>query len=191
MDICVEKVCKSYGDKQVLRDFSARFPQGRVSALTAPSGGGKTTLLRLILGLERPDSGRITGVPARKSAVFQEDRLCPAISVLGNLRMVLGREVPEGEILRLLDLLELAEAVHTPAEQLSGGMARRAALARALLYPGELLVLDEPFNGLDPQTRARAAQAIGEYARGRTVLLVTHHREEQTLLDVCQQVMIG
>ena len=137
MDIRVNNISKSYGEKQVLSHFSACFPRGEVSAVMAPSGRGKTTLLRLILGLEKPDAGEITGVPEAKSALFQEDRLCPELSVLGNIRMVTGRTVPEEEIRRLLAFLGLEESVETPARALSGGMARRTALARALLYPGE------------------------------------------------------
>ena len=190
MDIRVNNISKSYGEKQVLSHFSACFPQGEVSAVMAPSGRGKTTLLRLILGLEKPDAGEITGVPEAKSALFQEDRLCPELSVLGNIRMVTGRTVPEEEIRRLLAFLGLEESVETPARALSGGMARRTALARALLYPGELLVLDEPFNGLDSGARERAAQAIVRYAPERTVLLVTHRREELELLNASRLVEI-
>ena len=94
------------------------------------------------------------------------------------------------EIRRLLAFLGLEESVETPARALSGGMARRTALARALLYPGELLVLDEPFNGLDSGARERAAQAIARYAPGRTVLLVTHRREELELLNASRLVEI-
>ena len=190
MDIQVKNISKGYGEKQVLSCFSACFPQGEVSAVMAPSGRGKTTLLRLILGLEKPDAGEITGVPEAKSALFQEDRLCPELSVLGNIRMVTGRAVPEEEIRRLLGFLGLEESAGTPACRLSGGMARRAALARALLYPGELLVLDEPFNGLDSAARERAAQAIVRYAAGRTILLVTHRREELELLNARRLVEI-
>lgn len=190
MDIRVNNISKAYGEKQVLSRFSACFPQGAVSAIMAPSGRGKTTLLRLILGLEKPDEGEITGVPEAKSALFQEDRLCPELSVLANIRMVTGRAVPEEQIRQLLEFLGMGGSGETPACRLSGGMARRAALARALLYPGELLVLDEPFNGLDADTRQRAAQAIARYAAGRTILLVTHRREDLELLNARRLVEI-
>lgn len=180
----VKNLSKSYVDKRVLQDFSAVFPHGTVSAIMAPSGRGKTTLLRLILGLEQPDTGEIIGVPETRSALFQEDRLCPELSVLTNIRMAVGKKVPSEKITELLNQLGLAECQRTPAKALSGGMARRAALARALLYDGQLLVLDEPFNGLDSGNRETAAKAIRQYAAGRTVLLVTHRQEDLALLGV-------
>lgn len=173
-------VSKSYGETAVLRSFSASFPQGSITAVMAPSGGGKTTLLRLILGLERPDSGSITGIPKRKSALFQEDRLCPELSAEANIRMAVPGASAK-QIAELLSFLGL-ESIDIPASQLSGGMARRAALARALLCPGELLTLDEPFNGLDEQNRLLAAEAICRWRAGRTVILVTHRREDAALL---------
>ena len=182
MDIVLNSLRKSYDGRLVLTDYSDVFEAGQVHAIMAPSGRGKTTLLRLILGLEAPDAGSITGVPRRKAAVFQENRLCPGLSVLGNIRAVVGRRVPEGEILVLLDRLGLADSAQLPAGSLSGGMARRAALARALLYRGELLTLDEPFTGLDEENRLAAAEAIRAYSAGKTVLLVTHRQEDVALL---------
>ena len=182
MDIVLNSLRKSYDGRPVLTDYSDVFEAGQVHAIMAPSGRGKTTLLRLILGLEVPDAGSITGVPRRKAAVFQENRLCPGLSVLGNIRAVVGRRVPEGEILVLLDRLGLADSARLPAGSLSGGMARRAALARALLYRGELLTLDEPFTGLDEENRLAAAEAIRAYSAGKTVLLVTHRQEDAALL---------
>lgn len=182
MDILIKSVSKKYADHRVFHNFSQVIPKGETTALMAPSGKGKTTLLRLILGLEKPDSGEITGIPERCAAVFQEDRLCPELSVLGNIRMAVGRNVSRQQMDEMLRELGLADAADKPANQLSGGMARRAALARALLYDGELLVLDEPFNGLDGENREMAAAAIKKYAAGRTVLLVTHRQEDLTLL---------
>lgn len=186
MDIILSCVCKAYADKPVLQDFSCRIPAGSVCAVMAPSGGGKTTLLRLILGLEKPDSGTISGVPKEKSALFQEDRLCPGLSAAANIRMAVPH-CPEGEIRQLLGDLGLADSRNLPAAQLSGGMARRAALARALLAPGELLILDEPFTGLDADSHRLAAETILSHRRNRTLLLVTHDPQDLPLLcaDQC------
>ena len=92
MDIRVEKLCKAYGKQQIFQDYGAVFPEGKVSCITGSSGRGKTTLLRLLMGLEQPDGGTILGLEgARFSAVFQEDRLCENLSPLSNLRMVCRR----------------------------------------------------------------------------------------------------
>lgn len=185
----LNRVTKRYGEKTVLSKFSCRIPDDTVCAVMAPSGTGKTTLMRLILGLEAPDSGTITGVPERKSAVFQEDRLCPNLSVAKNIRMADGK-IEESRMMALLTELGLAADAGTPAQQLSGGMARRAALARALLYDGALLVLDEPFSGLDEENRIAAAAAIRSHRNGRTVILVTHREEDLSLLGAEQCIVL-
>lgn len=187
MDIVLKEVSKSYGGKQVLSNFSCTIPEGSVCAVMAPSGAGKTTLLRLILGLEKPDRGEVLGVPREKGVLFQEDRLCPRLSVLKNIRMAVGKAGAE-QAKALLDFLGLADCADQPAGQLSGGQARRAALARALLASGQLLALDEPFTGLDDAARLRAAEAIRAYRRGRTLLLITHRQEDLPLLEVTDRV---
>lgn len=171
MEIRVEGLCKSYGGKAVLTDLTAVFPEG-ITCISAPSGTGKTTLLRLLLGLERPDAGSIRGADCRWAAVFQEDRLLENLSAAGNLRFALG-EVP-GEAGALLARLGLDLSDPKPVRAWSGGMKRRLALARALLAPSEALALDEPFTGLDGENRARCLELIRESGRGRPVLLATH-----------------
>lgn len=161
----LQNVSKAYGGKPVLSHFSAVLAPGGRYALMGPSGVGKTTLLRLILGLEKPDGGKITGVPGKKSAVFQESRLIPELTARGNLRLVLGSRFPETEITAMLTRLDLTDCLETPAANLSGGQQRRSALARALLYGGELLVLDEPFTGLDGTTAARRWTPSGRIPR--------------------------
>jgi len=189
MEICLNDVSKSYGGKPVFQHFSCKIPQGSVCAVMGPSGSGKTTLLRLILGLEAPDCGEITGVPAEKSAVFQEDRLCPELSLVGNLRMAVPK-CSKPELMRLLDALGLADSADKPASQLSGGMARRTALARALLCDSALLTLDEPFSGLDEAARNAAILTIRNYQKGRTLLLVTHRQEDAELLQADQVLFL-
>ena len=146
MEIRVEELCKSYGGKPVLTGLTAVFREG-VTCIAAPSGTGKTTLLRLLLGLERPDGGTITGADCRWAAVFQEDRLLEHLSALANLRFALG-EVPR-EAEAVLSHLGLSPADARSVRAWSGGMRRRLALARALLAPWEALALDEPFTGLE------------------------------------------
>ena len=186
MDILIQDISKSYGEKQVLSHFSWTIPQGSGCAVMAPSGVGKTTLLRLILGLEKPDAGRICGVPAAKAALFQEDRLFPRLSALKNIRMAV--KCTEDQAKEVLSALGLSDCWDKPVYTLSGGQARRVALARALAHPGELLALDEPFTGLDEESRLRAAETIRRFRHGRTLILVTHRREDLPLLEVTAQI---
>lgn len=172
MEIRVEDLCKSYGGRPVLRGVSAVFPAG-ITCIAAPSGTGKTTLLRLLLGLERPDSGTVAGAGARWAAVFQEDRLLEHLPAAANLRFALGdspRETAAGMLARLGLSLEDPR----PVREWSGGMKRRLALARALLAPSDALALDEPFTGLGAEDRARCLAPIREAAGGKPVLLATH-----------------
>lgn len=189
MDIQLLNVCKAYGQQTVLQNFSCIIPGGSVCAVMAPSGTGKTTLLRLLLGLERPDSGSILGIPNKKAALFQEDRLCMNLSAETNIRMVTGRQVSREQITSLLNRLGL-ENEKKPVSELSGGMRRRTALARALLCSSELLVLDEPFTGLDEENRLLAADAILEYRNSRTLIFVTHRQEDLSLLGAEQVVRL-
>ena len=187
MDIVLKDVSKAFGEKSVLSHFSCTLPGGSAWAVMAPSGKGKTTLLRLILGLEKMDGGTITGVPREKAAVFQEDRLIPHLSPEKNISMV-APKWGKPEILELLTALGLGDCLGLPVSRLSGGQARRATLARALAAPGELLALDEPFTGLDEQTRKRAAEVIRRYRRGRTLILITHNQEDLELLEISHRI---
>ena len=175
--ILIEHISKSYGETVVFRDFSARLPLGETSVITGVSGSGKTTLLRLILGLEMPDEGAITGVPARRAAVFQEDRLCPQLTALENVLLIAGRK-REREARDTLARLGLGKSLAAPAAELSGGMRRRCALARALCAKFDLLALDEPFKGLDEANRRAAMDAVRALSGDKTVLLVTHDAAE-------------
>ena len=188
MDIAVKNVYKSYGDKKVLTDISVVFPAGRCTCIMAESGKGKTTLLRLVMGLEEPDSGNITGVPERLSAVFQEDRLCEEFSIAANIRMVLSKDtdMSNDDIRRLMSELAMDEDINTPVSKLSGGMKRRVAIARALAYDSEWLILDEPFKGLDEASREKVIGTITQ--KRKSVIMVSHNiaeaeRMNATILD--------
>ena len=173
----VENVCKSYGGKAVLKNVSLTADRG-IACIMAPSGAGKTTLLRILLGLEAPDSGTVTFPDGcRVAAVFQEDRLLEHLDAPGNLRFVLGPAYEETKVQVLLERLGL-EWSGKCVREYSGGMKRRLALARALLTEAEVLVLDEPFTGLDGENRARALACVREAAETKCVLLVTHDEED-------------
>ncbi len=165
--------------------FTARV--GTPLCLKAPSGYGKTTLLRIIVGLETPDSGSVAASPAnahpRMSMVFQENRLCPQASALDNARIALPRtSAAWSEAPALLAQLGLAGITCQAAETCSGGQQRRIALARALLAPHDLLLLDEPFAGLDDATRAQAAALVREREKERIVIIASHDARDAELL---------
>ena len=178
----VKNLCKAYGDRPVLENVSFTVGVG-VTALWGPSGVGKTTLLRILLDLEKPDSGELMGTAVRWSAVFQEDRLLEGLDALGNLRFALGTDYEEAKAAAMLTALGLTWETGKPVGAWSGGMKRRLALARALLAPSEAIALDEPFTGLDDENRQRAIRAIRRVAETKPVLLVTHDREDLTALD--------
>ena len=182
-DLVIQGLNKRFGEKRVLEAYSATIRAGRVSCVMGPSGCGKTTLLHILMGLEQADSGTITGLPERISAVFQEDRLCEDFSAVSNIRLVTGKTVSEDEIMQCLSALGLAGSEQVPVRELSGGMKRRVAIARAVLAEGELLILDEPFKGLDEVTREAVATEMKRRIAGRTVLMVTHDPAEAVLMD--------
>lgn len=179
----VEKLCKSYGSLQVLKEVNAVYEAGQIYYLTSPSGSGKTTFLRILCGLERADGGRITQEPAEFwdnmvfSMVFQEDRLCEGCSAVRNVEMVTGSR---NEAERALHRLLPEEALYKPCSQLSGGQKRRAALVRAMESQSDCVLLDEPFTGMDEETRKQAEQYIRERQDGRIVIIATHISCENT-----------
>ncbi|WP_254057218.1 ABC transporter ATP-binding protein [Clavibacter michiganensis] len=177
--------------RTVLRDVDLDLAAGDVVAVLGPSGCGKSTLLRQVSGLDRPDAGsiRIDGTPVRdvdqRSAVaFQEPRLLPWRTIRANVRLGLPRDVPRDEgdarVHDLLELTGLAEAADLRPRQVSGGMAQRASLARALARRPRVLVLDEPFGALDALTRLRMQDLLLDVREAipTTVLLVTHDVDE-------------
>ena len=175
IDIC--NISFSYGEKPVLRDYSLRVGRGERICLFAPSGIGKTTLLRLIAGLEKPTSGEIR-LGGRVTYLFQEDRLLPWLNLLDNLTLI-GAD--RQRALRVLESVGLEEAEKFP-DELSGGMRRRAAIARAICAGGEILLLDEPFTGLDAGLRGRSAEALKREFADAAVIMVTHIQEEAEIM---------
>ncbi|MCM1333538.1 MAG: ATP-binding cassette domain-containing protein [Bacteroides sp.] len=175
MTLSANKIGKSFGEKPVLADFSHTFADGSFTSVMGASGSGKTTLLMILMGLIAPDEGRVEPAPSgfKKSAVFQENRLCENLTVLANLRLLPER--PSNETVRAaLARLGLSDAEYAAVKTLSGGMKRRVALLRALLAEYEVLFLDEPFKGLDEETKRRAMDYTRETTVGKTVILVTH-----------------
>ena len=177
----LKNVSKSFGGRPVLENFSAAFPVG-VTIIMGPSGRGKTTVLRLLMGLEKPDSGQISGVPEKLAAVFQEDRLPMDFRAAECVMMTAGRAVTRDKAIEDLTALGLGEELKKPVRELSGGQRRRVAVVRAILAGADILFLDEAFTGLDTEIKKTVAGYILKNTRGKTVIAVTHDPEEAALL---------
>ena len=181
--INVKNLNFSYGDNEVLTNFNLTVNDGECVQLFGISGSGKTTVLRLILGLEKPHSGNVTA-PENISVVFQEDRLLENVDVQSNIRLVLPKEQYSfaDNLLKEFDLYNIRKK---RVSELSGGMKRRVALIRAIAFAGDVLILDEPFNGLDYNNKIIAAKIIKRefIQKNKPVLLITHISEDADLLN--------
>ena len=179
-EIKVNAVSKVYGDKGVLNEISINFNKQVKTALVAPSGFGKTTLLRLIANLENPTAGEIIlNKDDRISYLFQEDRLVPWLNIYDNLALVLSYKLPKEEsqkrIEKILNIMELWDDRTKLPGQLSGGMRHRVAIARAFIYPADILLLDEPFKGLDLPLIDRIIDGAWiRTTKDKTVIFSTH-----------------
>lgn len=171
-DILLRHVGMAFGEKEIFSDLNLTFSVPGQYAVLGPSGRGKTTLLRLIAGLERPQRGevRLPG-DARIAFCFQEDRLLPFKTVRENVSLVCGSDAKAQDWLCRVGLGSEGDSL--PAS-LSGGMMRRAALARALAFDADILLMDEPFRALDEATHARMRALVLEAARDKLLILVTH-----------------
>ena len=178
----IKNVRMHYGNKLIFDDFSLSLSSPGQYAVLGPSGRGKTTLLRLIAGLERPQSGTISLPEGTRIAFcFQEDRLLPFKTVLENVELVCGsRETAQ----RFLARVGLAGEENSYPASLSGGMKRRAALARALAFDAPVLLMDEPFRALDPDTHAAMLSLVREAAKDTLLLLVTHDEADAEGMQV-------
>lgn len=193
--VLLRRVDRTFGTRTVLRDVDIEIEPGRVVALLGPSGSGKSTLLRLVAGLDRPSAGRIEidgkavrGADPRCAVVFQEPRLLPWRSLAANVAFGLppgtARAKGAGEIQHWLDVVGLTEFADHRPRQVSGGMAQRAGLARALARRPSVLLLDEPLAALDALTRLRMQDLLDrvQHEAGTTTLLVTHDVDEAAIL---------
>ena len=180
--LTIKHLTKQFGKKTLFRDLCLTVEGPAV--LWAPSGWGKTTLLRILMGLEGPTSGIVQGV-GRVAAVFQEDRLCPQLTAVQNVTLVLPGSAEQYKEQIIKDFQQLgmdAAALALPAARLSGGQKRRTALLRALWAASDTLLLDEPFTGMDPELVSHAAAAVVRLAARRDTVLVTHDEHAADLL---------
>ena len=183
MSIIITDLCKSFDDNEILKNVNITLEDSSIYCLMGASGIGKTTLLRILMGLEHADSGCISGIDTKNiSCMFQEDRLIPDLSAIDNVRIVLRRKNNRAEVRNNLLSILPDDSLDMPVNSLSGGMKRRVALARALSYPGKLIILDEPFTGLDKDTKLNVINYILKMRNNRTLLIATHGADDADLL---------
>lgn len=171
-------VYKNYGDF-ALKNISFHLKTGESIAITGPSGSGKSTIVDLALAFEKADRGTVENSFKSVSCVFQEDRLVENASIKDNILAV--KQNNDGlEILKELDI----ENYDQKAKNLSGGMKRRLAIARALAYSGDLLILDEAFTGLDDKTKMKTINVIKKYNKGKSLIIISHNSEDFKAFEI-------
>ncbi len=175
--LMIKEITKSYGKQKVLENISFNLNESERICIYGKSGIGKTTLLRIIAGLEKADSGKITFV-GKVSMVFQEDRLLENTDVYTNLYCVLGSRFDKAEVDMHLKEVGLEGAGNKIVSELSGGMKRRVAIVRCMMKSSEIILLDEPFKGLDTILKDNIIRYVVKYLNGRAVIMVTHDISE-------------
>ena len=188
--IKLENICKSYDEKTVLDNIMAEFPDDSITCIMGESGAGKTTLVRIIAGLENADRVTVSGAGV-VSFDFQEDRLINDISAADNIMLVLDKNDFGGhdkKTMRKIINENLAEVLKDyPSDKstgtYSGGMKRRVCLVRAMMKKSDTVILDEPFSGMDEETKILAAEYIKKHRDGRICIVVTHEKSDSGLLD--------
>lgn len=178
--IRLKDISKRYGALCVYDHFDLDIEEGKITCILGSSGSGKTTLLNILSGLTSYE-GEID--PQKKCAyIFQQPRLVPNLTVRGNLKLVCREEE---KIASMLEKVELSDKADAYPVELSGGQAQRVSVARAFLYPSDLLLMDEPFSSLDTALKIRLIEVFCSLWREekRTVVFVTHDAEEAYMLS--------
>ena len=184
MDIQLVEISKRYNQNQVLKNISFTFVEGRRYCIMGTSGIGKTTLLHILMGLVKQDSGQIFGIGGRKiAAVFQEERLIEHLDALENVKLVCDRSVTVQKIEKDFELVGLVDYNKKPVNQLSGGMRRRVAIVRAMLAKSNLIIMDEPFKGLDETLKVKVIEYVKTRTAGKMLLMISHEIAEVQYLE--------
>ena len=194
--ITVKNLSVNYGDLVVFDSFNTTFEKGRINVILGGSGVGKSTLIGAMAGLVK-HTGDIEGIDGGISFIFQKERLIPSISVYKNLDLVLksvfkDKEERKNRIDEMLSILEIEDCKNKKPTEISGGQAQRVAMARAFLYPSEVILMDEPFKALDTTLRHRLLQWLFrlDEITEKTIILVTHAIDE-CLLSADKYMVIG
>lgn len=187
-DIRVKNFTCSYEQKTIFDNFDVTFEQGKINVILGGSGVGKTTLLNAIAGIKSYE-GQIEGCEGGVSYIFQKDRLIPSISVYKNLDLILKGVLKDKAerktmIEQTADDLEISDVLKSLPSEISGGQAQRVSMARAFLYPSDVMLLDEPFKALDTALKTRLIKQFAalQEKKNKTVVFVTHAIDECLLL---------
>lgn len=184
LNIKFNHISKKFGTTEVFQDYNLEIKEQETTCIMGPSGSGKTTLIHMLLGLVKPDTGNIEGIKNRRIvAVFQEDRLCETIDAIKNVQIVCTKNVTAEQIEKEFSMVGLTEYKNKPVSQLSGGMRRRVAIVRALMAESDMVIMDEPLKGLDEQLKNQVIGYIKKKTNGKTVIMVTHDKEEAAELS--------
>jgi NitT/TauT family transport system ATP-binding protein len=184
MSILVKDITKYYNNVPVLKGCTLELKEEKITCIMGPSGSGKTTLLRILMGLTQADSGLIEGLNNKRiTAVFQEDRLCGYLDSITNIKLVCRKELGIERIQVELKAVGLADIQNKKVSHLSGGMKRRVAIVRAMLADSDIIVMDEPFKGLDEQLKCQVIEYVKQKSMGKTVVIVTHDKKEVEQLE--------
>ena len=185
--ILIEHINKSFGAQQVLKDIHLEIPSGQVLGLLGPNGAGKSTLMKILIGLWKADSGKVQ-VPERIGYLPENNPLYDEMYVTEYLQFMAGLTHANEDIDALIDRVGLVPERHKHIRELSKGYRQRVGLAQALLGNPELLILDEPTTGLDPNQLVEIRSLIRDLGKERTVILSTHIMQE--VREMCDRVVI-
>lgn len=183
MDIRLININKEFNGVTVLHGLNLTIKECAISCIMGPSGSGKTTLANILMGLVKPDRGEVQGTKDLKiSAVFQEDRLIEHWDAVKNVLLVCGKANTEAEVKEHFNRVGLEDIPNKPVRSFSGGMRRRVAIVRAIMAESNLVILDEPFKGLDEALKLKVISYLREKTACRTVIVITHDAEDAELL---------
>lgn len=175
MEVIVKNLNKKFGEKIIFNNFSASFSSDKITCIMGESGSGKTTLFNILSSLTIPDSYEILNVPKKIGYVFQENRLCENFSAITNIKIALSNKtVSDEEIEKNLNSVGIYDVSKKPVSKFSGGMKRRVAIVRAIMSDSDLILLDEPLNGLDEENQKKVIEYIINNTKNKVVIISTH-----------------
>ena len=178
----IEDLCVEYDNRKIISNLSYSFPVSKHIAIVGASGIGKTTLLNVLAGLQKPNAGSVISSFSRPAYIFQDPRLFPWLTSLENVKLVCADQQIASYLIDAL--INDTDAKNKYPDELSGGMKHRIAIARALAYDSDIVFMDEPFKGLDIQTRQTVREFVFKKLNGKTVILVTHDPDDLPFCDI-------